>query len=216
MWFYLHLANLILAWNSTKSAPVNGHYPKLLFSTYTWFSHAQSQFRAFEQDTQFSHTKIGNFCDSFKFLIEWHHFYTKIGKFPDDFMSWTRYAIFIRWIFCIFHVPCEKVDSTNQCSMLSLVRNNKKLKIAKKKTYTKFLQQHWCIVSKQIHLWYIAYLLMCVRGVPGGMDECCRHDILHIFAYLVLRLRVRIPVQAGNILPLTLVSGPIVQCWPFD
>ena len=43
MWFYLHLANLILAWNSTKSAPLNGHYPKLQFSTCTWFSHAQSQ-----------------------------------------------------------------------------------------------------------------------------------------------------------------------------
>ena len=43
MWFYLHLANLILAWNSTKSAPLNGHYSKLQFSTYIWFSHAQSQ-----------------------------------------------------------------------------------------------------------------------------------------------------------------------------
>ena len=43
MWFYLHLANLILVWNSTKSAPLNGHYPKLQFPTYTWFPHAQSQ-----------------------------------------------------------------------------------------------------------------------------------------------------------------------------
>ena len=42
MWFYLHLANQISAWNSTKSAPLNGHYPKLQFPTYIWFSHAQS------------------------------------------------------------------------------------------------------------------------------------------------------------------------------
>ena len=31
--FYLHLANLILAWKSTKSAPLNGHYPKLQLLT---------------------------------------------------------------------------------------------------------------------------------------------------------------------------------------
>ena len=42
VWFYLYLTNLILAWNSTKSAPLNGHYPKLQFPTYIWFSHAQS------------------------------------------------------------------------------------------------------------------------------------------------------------------------------
>ena len=38
MWFCLHLANLILAWKSTKSAPLNGHYPKLQCPTYTCFS----------------------------------------------------------------------------------------------------------------------------------------------------------------------------------
>ena len=42
MWFYLHLANLILAWNSTKSVHLNGRYSKLQFSTYTWFSYALS------------------------------------------------------------------------------------------------------------------------------------------------------------------------------
>ena len=42
MWFYLHLANLSLAWYITKSAPLNRHYPKLQFSTYTWFSYAPS------------------------------------------------------------------------------------------------------------------------------------------------------------------------------
>ena len=36
MWFYLHLANLILAWKSTKSAPLNGQYPKLQFLTYLY------------------------------------------------------------------------------------------------------------------------------------------------------------------------------------
>ena len=41
MWFDLHLVSLISAWNSTKSAPLNGHYPKLQFPTYTWCSHAQ-------------------------------------------------------------------------------------------------------------------------------------------------------------------------------
>ena len=44
MWFYLHLASLILAWNGTKSAPLNVYYPKLQFPTYTWFSHAQSSY----------------------------------------------------------------------------------------------------------------------------------------------------------------------------
>ena len=38
IWFYFHLANQILAWNSTKSAPLNGHYPKLQFPTYLNFS----------------------------------------------------------------------------------------------------------------------------------------------------------------------------------
>ena len=33
-----------LARKSTKSAPLNGHYPKLQFPTCTWFSHAQSHF----------------------------------------------------------------------------------------------------------------------------------------------------------------------------
>ena len=52
MWFYLHLANLILAWNSTKSAPLNGHYPKLQFSTFTGFSHAPSHFPAYDLPLQ--------------------------------------------------------------------------------------------------------------------------------------------------------------------
>ena len=51
MWFYLHLANLILEWNSTKSALLNGHCPKLQFWTYAWFSHAQSQLPKLVQAT---------------------------------------------------------------------------------------------------------------------------------------------------------------------
>ena len=43
MWFYLCLTHLILAWNSTKSAPLNGHHPKLQFPIFIWFSHARSR-----------------------------------------------------------------------------------------------------------------------------------------------------------------------------
>ena len=46
------------------------------------------------------------------FLKEWRHFYTKIGRFPNNFMSWSRCAIFIRWTFCIFWVPYNQTDST--------------------------------------------------------------------------------------------------------
>ena len=42
IWLFLQSANLILARNSTKYSPWNGQYPKLQFSTCTWFSHAQS------------------------------------------------------------------------------------------------------------------------------------------------------------------------------
>ena len=41
-WFYLHLANLVLSGNSTKSAPLNGHYPNFQYPTYTLFSHADT------------------------------------------------------------------------------------------------------------------------------------------------------------------------------
>ena len=37
MWFDLYLAILISAWNSTKSAPLNGHDPKLLFRLISGF-----------------------------------------------------------------------------------------------------------------------------------------------------------------------------------
>ena len=66
-----------------------------------------------------SHIKIGNFHDDFMFLNKWHHFYTQIGKFPDNFMSWTRYVLCIKWIFCIFRVRCKKLDGNNWRSMLS-------------------------------------------------------------------------------------------------
>ena len=89
-----------------------------LCKTYAIFLHQDRQlswwFCTFEWDTQLWYTDTGNFHDNFMFLIKWHHFYTKIGKFPTDFMTWTRYAIFIWWISCIFRVPYEKTDSTNQ------------------------------------------------------------------------------------------------------
>ena len=88
--------------------------------TYAIFLHCDRQlswqFHTFERNMQFWHTMIGNFYDKFIFLNEWCHFYTEIGKFTDDFMSWGRYVIFIRWIFCIFWVPYDqkkkKMDGT--------------------------------------------------------------------------------------------------------
>ena len=40
MWFYLHVGSLILAWNSTKSASLDGLYPKLQFSTSDFLMHS--------------------------------------------------------------------------------------------------------------------------------------------------------------------------------
>ena len=75
-------------------------------------------------------TKIGNFPDDFMSLNKWRHFSTEIGKFADNFMSWTRYASFIRWIFSIFLVRYIKTDSINWRNMPFLVKKNKKPKIA--------------------------------------------------------------------------------------
>ena len=94
-------------------------------------------------NTQFWYTDIGNFHDDFMFLIEWRHFHTEISKFPDNFMTWTRYAIFIGWIFLIFWVPYEQTDSTNCCSTLSLARSNKNLTNCPELTSAKILQQRW-------------------------------------------------------------------------
>ena len=52
---------------------------------------------------QFWYTETGNFRDVFMFLNEWCNIYTEIGKFSDDSMSWTRYAIF-HWV-DILHFP---------------------------------------------------------------------------------------------------------------
>ena len=110
---------------------------------------------------QFSNNEIGNFPDNFKsfnklssfdtlilatfmtmFFIKWCHFHTERGKFPDAFMTWMKYAIFIRWIFCIFQVPNEKTDSTNQRGMLFLARSNKNKKVAKNQFTQKFHNSH--------------------------------------------------------------------------
>ena len=67
--------------------------------------------------------------------------------FLDDFMSWTRYAISVGWIFCIFRIPYEQTDSTNRHGTLSLVRNNPNPKIAKKSTYTKIPRRRRDVVQ---------------------------------------------------------------------
>ena len=109
---------------------------------------------------QFWYTKIGNFYDDLMFLNKWHHSYTEIHKLPDDFMSWTRYAIFIRWIFCIFGVPFKKMYSTNRPGTLSWVRNNKNLKITKKQLTHKFCNAD-NIFSSYL---YTTYLIFGSRG----------------------------------------------------
>ena len=64
----------------------------------------------------FLHNEIGNFQAYFLSL-----FYTKIGrKFPDNLCLWTKIAIFIGWISCIFWVPyLQKLNRTNQCTHFS-------------------------------------------------------------------------------------------------
>ena len=64
-------------------------FPLVLLNTYAIFLHQERQlcswFYTFKQDTQ--------------------SLYSEIGKFPDDFISWTRYTVFGGWILCIFPVP---------------------------------------------------------------------------------------------------------------
>ena len=63
----------------------------------TVFLHRNRQlscrFYSFEKHTQFWYTDICNFHDDFIVLNGWRNFFIEIGKFPDDFMSWTKYAI---------------------------------------------------------------------------------------------------------------------------
>ena len=92
MWFDLHLANLILAWNSTKSAPLNGHYPKLQFSTYIWFSHAQS------------HMLIVK-----KILFQTLDFV----KFSHSILDWTA----LWWIFILLKIKEEKLGDLSTISI---------------------------------------------------------------------------------------------------
>ena len=107
-YFIFNLCNFLFDTDQSATFPL---FDSL--KTYAVFLHQDRQlswwFYIFQQDTQFWYNVIGNFHDDFMFLTKWHHFHTKMGKFPDDFMAWTRYAIFIRWIFCIFWVPYERV-----------------------------------------------------------------------------------------------------------
>ena len=112
----------------------------------------------FEWNTQFSHTKIGNFPDNFVFE-QGHHFYTKICKFSDGFMSWTILSNIYQVDILLFLGTLLKMererDSTNQCSTLSLIRN-KYLKISKNKLTQKFhdsnelCQEQWT----RFYLWF--------------------------------------------------------------
>ena len=114
-----------------------------LLKIYAVFSHRNRQlswwFYTCNQDTQIWYTEIGNFVMIWYFWMkQWHEFYTEIESFKMT-LSWTRYAIFIWWIFSIFRVPYKKLNSTTQHSTFSLVRNNKNLTIAKNQ-----LTQKWC------------------------------------------------------------------------
>ena len=110
-------------WHSSKW----NIYSLYFFKTYAIFLHWDRQlswwYYIFEWDKQFWFTEIGNFSDNLIFSIKWQVFYNFF------FYTWTRYTIFIGWIFCIFWVPYEKTDSTNWCSRLSLARTNKNPKI---------------------------------------------------------------------------------------
>ena len=55
---------------------------------------------------------------------------TEIGNFPDDFIFWTRYAIFIGWSFA-FSGNLVKRESTKRRSTITLVKNNKNPKVDK-------------------------------------------------------------------------------------
>ena len=65
-------------------------------------------------------------CYVFDWVTSFSHWDRQVSQ---HFMIWTRYAIFIRGIFCIFRIPYKQTDSINQCCMLSLARSNKNPKI---------------------------------------------------------------------------------------
>ena len=121
------------------------------------FSHWDRQlswrFYTCEQDTQFWiwYTKIGNFHDDFTFLNKWQPFITKIGKFPDDFcLEWDMQFLLGGYV-AFSGYPIKKANGTNRCSMLSLVREDKKSENHQKSTYTKFVL--WWQIVKLITLW---------------------------------------------------------------
>ena len=143
--------------NFLVDADQNATFSLLTYSRLTQFSCTKSG-----NFTQFLYTEIGNVHDNFMFFIEWRYFYTKIGQFSGDFMTWTRYAIFIGWMFSIFREPYENMDSTNQHSTLSLARNNKNPKIAKNwHAQNSAMAALWClIVPDRFCLWEIQVIVL--------------------------------------------------------
>ena len=98
-----------------------------------------------------SYTKIGNLHDDFVF-DQAKSFLHKDTQVPDYFLTWTRYAVFIGWIFCIFQVSYGKKDSANPCSVLPVARNNKSKKNRQKFTSAKILQCWWFVKCSILHV----------------------------------------------------------------
>ena len=94
----------------------------------------------FEQNMQFWCTEIGNFLDHFIFLIGWLHFYTEIRKFPDNFITWTRDAIFIRQIFAFSRYLIKKHIVPINAACLPWPETTK-FENRQKWAYTKILRQ---------------------------------------------------------------------------
>ena len=88
--------------------------------------------------THFSYTEIGNYPDDFKtFEQDMQFWYTGICNFYDDFVFYMQFWSGGYFAFSWYPIKKnkkhthKKPDSTDQCSTLSMARNNKNLKILK-------------------------------------------------------------------------------------
>ena len=88
-------------------------------------------------DALFWHTTIDNFHDIFIFLNECHNFYTQIGKFTGDFVL-NKICSFYQVDILHFPGTLPKMDHDYWRRTLSLLRNNKSLKITKNRLMQKF------------------------------------------------------------------------------
>ena len=88
-------------------------------------------------------------------------FLGKIGKFPDDFISWTKHAIFTEWILFIFWAPSLKKTTTRYYQLMlhaflgKSVTNNKNLITDKNWLTQKFLMAakfSWSYISPHCDL----------------------------------------------------------------